>query len=251
MARGPRPRQPGGPYTPRQSAATTRASHLCATAILLLADAQDDAERFTALAIARLALREREKGRSGKYGLRGPYNQVKSEDFFEIILHHSSTRWFKSWLRYVSVVNIYGFYPPQASLHLEWTGKHFGIFMSSSRTTQSLSVQGRGHSVQLGINWLSSCVAWATRPLSRRPPSLRSLKVPCSFIPIVFAMRSEGYVINTSTGLRTRSASSFPMQWRSGGFQAALGQVMGRTFGWRGGRLRTDMPIGAERSFTE
>ncbi len=67
----------------------------------LLANAKDPIEEFCALAVARLALKERRAARSGKYGRRGAYEQVKSRDFLEIILLHASTWWFKSWLRYV------------------------------------------------------------------------------------------------------------------------------------------------------
>ncbi|TBU62407.1 hypothetical protein BD310DRAFT_48728 [Dichomitus squalens] len=99
MARPPRARQTHRPVGSRHSKATNLSSHLRTAAILLLADARDDMERFTALSVARLAFRHREKERSRKFGVRGPYNQVKSEDFFEIILRLSSIRWFKSWLR--------------------------------------------------------------------------------------------------------------------------------------------------------
>ncbi|KAI0688797.1 hypothetical protein C8T65DRAFT_700417 [Cerioporus squamosus] len=69
-------------------------------AALLISDTQDECEELTALLVARLALQERRHQRySGRYGRQGPYDQVKSEDFFEIILRYSSTRWFKSWLR--------------------------------------------------------------------------------------------------------------------------------------------------------
>ncbi len=81
---------------------TSSRSHHSALELLaawLLTDAQDPLEECCALAVARLALKERRAARSGKYGRRGAYEQIKSQDFLEIILVHASTRWFKSWLR--------------------------------------------------------------------------------------------------------------------------------------------------------
>lgn len=74
--------------------------------VCLLADAQDPTEEYMALALARLAGKARRSLRNGKYGQRGHYDRVKSEDFFEIIMALAPARWFKSWLRYVFITSV-------------------------------------------------------------------------------------------------------------------------------------------------
>ncbi|KAG2112864.1 hypothetical protein DEU56DRAFT_762002 [Suillus clintonianus] len=68
---------------------------------------QSAAQQLEVLAIAQLATAEdaalaadhRRKSRSKKYGIRGEYNQPKSEDFFNILLGQASERQFKAWFR--------------------------------------------------------------------------------------------------------------------------------------------------------
>ena len=72
-----------------------------AFAIFLLSTAEDEADEFIAVAVATIALQQRQAYRFNKhYGPRGPYDRPKSEDFFRIILNESSERIFKAWFRW-------------------------------------------------------------------------------------------------------------------------------------------------------
>jgi hypothetical protein len=73
-------------------------------AIYLLSTAEDEEEQATALAVVHLALAQKRKEQSerpnlGKYGPRGPYDRVKSVDFFALLLNEFTDRQFKNWLR--------------------------------------------------------------------------------------------------------------------------------------------------------
>lgn len=68
-------------------------------ALLLMCAAETDHERIAAISMALLALKEKKKGRNGRYGLRGPYNAPKSKDFFDLLFNEFSDQWFKSWIR--------------------------------------------------------------------------------------------------------------------------------------------------------
>ena len=68
-------------------------------AILLLTDADDEEEELMALAVAHLALQARKHAGAGKFGPRGAYLRQKSKDFFQLLMHGFSDRWFKAWLR--------------------------------------------------------------------------------------------------------------------------------------------------------
>ncbi len=67
---------------------------------LMLAEAEDADEELTGLTVLLIARdRRRAIGRSGRYGRRGHYDQVKCQEFFESILYASSDRWFRTWIR--------------------------------------------------------------------------------------------------------------------------------------------------------
>ncbi|KAG1739205.1 uncharacterized protein EDB91DRAFT_1136529 [Suillus paluster] len=69
-------------------------------AVVLLAEAKDSGDQLIAVSLALVALdRRRQDRRNGRCGRRGPYDQQKSEDFFDILLNVSSDRMFKVWLR--------------------------------------------------------------------------------------------------------------------------------------------------------
>jgi hypothetical protein len=55
-------------------------------AIAQLAIAEDNDDELLGLALAGHAADSRRKSRSKKYGMRGEYNQLKSKDFFDILL---------------------------------------------------------------------------------------------------------------------------------------------------------------------
>jgi hypothetical protein len=76
-------------------------SGLFMLATLLISNADDEDEHTTCLAVAQLALAHaKEKSMlSAKYGPRGPYDQVKSQDFFHLLLHDFTNCQFKNWLR--------------------------------------------------------------------------------------------------------------------------------------------------------
>ncbi|KAG2113767.1 uncharacterized protein F5147DRAFT_770403 [Suillus discolor] len=75
------------------------ATELEALAICQLACTEDEDDRFIGLAIAVLALAEKKRARSNRYGLRGSYNQPKSEDFLDILVYNGSERHFQAWFR--------------------------------------------------------------------------------------------------------------------------------------------------------
>ena len=80
-----------------------RAKDLESLSILMLADAEDEDEEDAAFLFICLVLEEKMLLRRrcrGRFGHRGPYNQKKSIDFFDPLLHGFSERWFKSWMRY-------------------------------------------------------------------------------------------------------------------------------------------------------
>ncbi|KIK78462.1 hypothetical protein PAXRUDRAFT_28614 [Paxillus rubicundulus Ve08.2h10] len=70
-----------------------------ALAITQLADADNNDETLLGLMIGVLALEEKKLAQSKKYGLWGSYDQLKSNDFHENLLHHSSECQFKAWFR--------------------------------------------------------------------------------------------------------------------------------------------------------
>ncbi|KAF6758537.1 hypothetical protein DFP72DRAFT_1064662 [Ephemerocybe angulata] len=73
-------------------------------AMLCLLDAEDEADEDSAMLIAAMAIDEavklKQDMRSKKFGSRGSYNRARSDQFFNILLHHFSDRFFMSWLRY-------------------------------------------------------------------------------------------------------------------------------------------------------
>ncbi|KAG2132032.1 hypothetical protein DEU56DRAFT_757387 [Suillus clintonianus] len=75
------------------------AQQLEVLAIAQLATAEDGDDEILGLTLAALAADHRRKSRSKKYGIRGEYNQPKSEDFFNILLGQASERQFKAWFR--------------------------------------------------------------------------------------------------------------------------------------------------------
>jgi hypothetical protein len=79
---------------------------LLALAILLISNADDEDEHTTGLAVAHLAMAHMKEQSmlSAKYGPRGPYDRVKSEDFFHLLLNGFMDRQFKNWLRYSFLV---------------------------------------------------------------------------------------------------------------------------------------------------
>jgi hypothetical protein len=63
---------------------------------------EDDEDYLVALTLAQLALAYNRRiavCASKKWGPRGPYDHVKSEDFFDLLLHKFTDRQFKNWLR--------------------------------------------------------------------------------------------------------------------------------------------------------
>jgi hypothetical protein len=77
---------------------------LLVLAIHLLATAEEPDDYITVIAVARIAYaRIRQEGseqqKTGRYGPRGPYNRVKSTDFFDLLLYQFTERQFKNWLR--------------------------------------------------------------------------------------------------------------------------------------------------------
>lgn len=69
-------------------------------AILLFSTIEDDDDELVAIALAAIALEDRNK-RSAKYGPRGIYDREKSKDFFDLIIYNYTERQFKRWLRSV------------------------------------------------------------------------------------------------------------------------------------------------------
>lgn len=80
-------------------------------AIILLSTADTSDEHTVALLAAHLALNQIRKERSehGKFGPRGPYDRVKSIDFYDLILNRFTGRQFKNWLRYESIRFVFSF----------------------------------------------------------------------------------------------------------------------------------------------
>ena len=75
-----------------------------ATLMMLAAAESDDDLTSTAALLLLIRNRKKTAARSGRYGFRGFYDQVKSVDFFDNILYDSTDRAFKSWLRYVNFI---------------------------------------------------------------------------------------------------------------------------------------------------
>lgn len=80
------------------------ASDLEVLATFLIATAENSDEEAIALAMAAAAIEARQNVHSKKYGIRGLYNQKKSEEFTDILLFQSSARSFQSWFRCVTVL---------------------------------------------------------------------------------------------------------------------------------------------------
>ncbi|ESK80661.1 hypothetical protein Moror_5122, partial [Moniliophthora roreri MCA 2997] len=85
-----------------QSPAKKKKQHVRALetfAIMLFADAEEDEEIFSAMIIAYLAWRACQEWRKyGRFGRRGPYNQQKSKDFFDVMIYRFSEHWFRAWM---------------------------------------------------------------------------------------------------------------------------------------------------------
>ncbi len=69
--------------------------------ILLLLDAQDPSEEFTAIVVLLLARQKARESRSRRYGKRGPYTAAKVEAFFQHIMFDATDRFFKAFMRFV------------------------------------------------------------------------------------------------------------------------------------------------------
>lgn len=79
-----------------------RAKNLQALAVILLAAADDAEDEMIALMVARMAQKAKQEARSKKYGMRGPYDEAKVDEFFENLLTRTSERKFKAWFRCVN-----------------------------------------------------------------------------------------------------------------------------------------------------
>ncbi|KAF8836722.1 hypothetical protein BDN67DRAFT_1031877 [Paxillus ammoniavirescens] len=112
--------------TEKRSMHRQHASLLEALAISQLANADDDDKTLLGLAIGVLALEESKLARTQKYGSRGSYDQLKSNDFYEVLLHRSSECQFKAWF----------WMTQEAFWHVHDLVHHDPIFISTGKHPQ-------------------------------------------------------------------------------------------------------------------
>ena len=153
------------PWCHRQRAAPKDHNPLWTLAIYLLANAEDEDGEFIALGVARLAFKQEKARKNGKYGPRGPYNNSKSADFFDLLLYSFTDKQFKEWLRFVLEFD---------DLLLQTTSglsvRLFGIYIALLKMTPSLYQKARNLSDLSNTSLWLLCAAQGLRVGSSHPP---------------------------------------------------------------------------------
>ena len=85
-----------------REAEKAKASYIRDFGLLLLMDAENLTEEFTALSFLLFARQKQRSLRSGRYGRRGPYDRPKVEELLDNILYDTTPRFFKSFMQYAN-----------------------------------------------------------------------------------------------------------------------------------------------------
>jgi len=152
----------------RQRAAPKDRNPLRTLAIYLLATAEDEDDEFIALGVARLAFKQEKARKNGKYGPRGPYNNSKSADFFDLLLYSFTDKQFKEWLRFVLEFDDLLLQTTNQTSGL--SARLFGIYIALLKMTPSLYRKARNLSDPSNTSLRLSCAVQGPRAGSSHPP---------------------------------------------------------------------------------